>query len=73
MSSGDQFPFDATFDWKNKVFLGQGGFGKVFKAKNLKDGQFYAIKQMIMEQINRDKMLMESLKGEISITMELNS
>ncbi len=45
----------------------------MFKAKNLKDNQFYAIKQMKMEDFNRDKMLMDSLKGEIAITMELNS
>jgi hypothetical protein len=45
----------------------------VFKAKNLKDGQFYAIKQMKMEEFNRDPTLMASLKGEISITMEVNS
>ena len=31
----DQFFFEG-FDWNNRVMLGQGGFGKVFKVKNLK-------------------------------------
>lgn len=68
MDSGDQFPFKDKFDWNNKVFLGEGSYGQVFKAKNLSDGQFYAIKQMKMEEFNHDPMLMESLRGEIAIT-----
>lgn len=55
------------------MFLGEGSYGKVFKAKNIEDGQFYAIKKMRMEEFNHDPMLMASLKGEIDITMDVNS
>ena len=53
--------------------MGEGSYGKVFKAKNLQDGQFYAIKQMRMDDFNKDPTLMASLKGEIQITMDVNS
>lgn len=73
MELGDDFPWGDRFDWKNKQFLGEGSYGKVFKCRNTKDGQLYAIKQMRMEEFNHDPTLMAALKGEIQITMDVNS
>jgi serine/threonine protein kinase len=73
MQAGDEFPYGEDYEWSGKIFLGEGSYGKVFKVKNIKDGQFYAIKQMLMDEFNKDAMLMESLKGEIKVTQEVNS
>ena len=73
MQADDEFPFGADFEWHAKQFLGEGAFGKVFKVRSRKDGQFYAIKQMSMEEINKDAVLMKSLKGEIEVTNEVRS
>ena len=59
----DEFPYGDWFDWANRVPLGEGSFGKVFKVRNFKDGQFYALKQMNMEVFNNDPGLMTSLMG----------
>ena len=59
----DEFPYADAFDWCTRSPLGEGSYGKVFKVRNLKDGQFYAIKQMKMEVFNSDPTLMESLIG----------
>ena len=48
MQASDEFPFGPDFDWHAKIFLGEGAFGKVFKVLSRRDGQYYAIKQMIM-------------------------
>jgi len=73
MESDDDFPWKERFDWKNRVFLGEGSYGKVFKAKNTQDGRFYAIKKMKMEEFNNDPTLMASLRAEIDITIDVNS
>ena len=49
----DQFYFEG-YDWKNKAVLGQGGFGRVFKVRNLKTNQFVAIKQMAMSKFDEE-------------------
>lgn len=63
MQHSDEFPYANKFDWQHKTFLGEGSYGKVYKARNTIDGQFYAIKQMDMTHFNQDPQLMESLKG----------
>ena len=73
MQQADEFPYGDKYDWNSKVFMGEGSYGKVFKARCLADGSFHAIKQMKMEEFNRDPMLMSSLKGEINITKEVDS
>ena len=47
----DEFLFEG-YDWKNREMLGEGGFGKVFKVRNLKLNEFVAIKQMAMEKFD---------------------
>lgn len=48
MHHSDEFPYGEDYHWEEKVLLGEGSYGKVFKVKNKKDGQFYAIKSMNM-------------------------
>jgi serine/threonine protein kinase len=69
----DEFPFAKDFEWAVKDILGGGSFGKVYRVKDKRDGQNYAIKQMLMEPFNKDAKLMEALKSEISITEECAS
>ena len=59
----DDFPFGKDYDWNERIFLGEGSYGKVFKVRSLRDNEFYAIKQMNMECFNKDPVLMRSLKG----------
>lgn len=53
MEDGD-FPFTNDYDWKKRIQIGQGGFGTVFRVKNLKTGNDVAIKQMDMKKFDED-------------------
>ena len=49
--NNDEFVFDG-YDWNHRELLGEGGFGKVFKVRNMKRNEFVAIKQMGMEKFD---------------------
>lgn len=63
MQIDDEFPYGQDFEWRDKVLLGEGSYGKVFKVRCRRDGLFYAIKQMNMEEFNKDAGLMQALQG----------
>lgn len=48
----DQGDVVKKYDLQNKVILGEGAFGQVFKVKNNYDGKFYAIKLQNVNQKN---------------------
>jgi serine/threonine protein kinase len=45
----ESFPFESKYDWKNKIKLGSGSYGVVYKVKKLGSEEFVAIKEMTME------------------------
>jgi serine/threonine protein kinase len=55
-----------------KKALGQGQFGKVFKAEHLETHQIFAIKQIDKRKINANPILKRLLDTEVSIMHEIN-
>jgi hypothetical protein len=33
----NDFPFAKDYDWNERIFLGEGSYGKVFKVRSLRD------------------------------------
>lgn len=58
----DEFPFPKQYDWKNKEFLGRGGFGEVYKVIDKKNKKPYAIKKIDMSKFD-EPFKMEALKN----------
>lgn len=52
--------------WKKTDYLGEGGYGQVFKGKDTKTGNIVAIKVLNMSDFD-SKFLIDSLKTEISV------
>ncbi len=52
--------------------LGQGQFGKVWKAKHYQNGKEYAVKKIDKSKINSNPILKRLLKTEVSIMHEIN-
>ena len=50
----DQFPFEDDYDWNKKECIGSGGFAKVYKVKNIKTGEYVAVKQIDMSKFDQD-------------------
>lgn len=63
------FPFK-DYDWANRVKLGEGSYGVVYKVKKVSTGEFVAIKEMNMSLFT-DKVLVAALKTEIELMKNL--
>ena len=50
--------------------LGQGGFGRVIQVKNKKDNKLYAIKEIIIKDVMKDKL--QDIKKEADILSKFN-
>ena len=72
MIEGSEFPFDKEYDWKNRVQIGRGGFGTVFRVRDLVSGQEVAVKQMDMDKFDQDYKK-QALRNEITAMKELTS
>ena len=59
-------------DYILRKVLGQGQFGKVWKAKHFKNGKEFAIKIIDKKKINRNPILKRLLQTEVSIMNEIN-
>ncbi|KIX96759.1 uncharacterized protein Z520_07479 [Fonsecaea multimorphosa CBS 102226] len=55
-------------EWEESAVLGQGGYGKVVRARNKLDGQFYAVKEIKSESIKE----LENILREVALLAKLN-
>ena len=63
------FPFQG-YDWANRVKLGEGSYGVVYKVKKNSTGEFVAVKEMNMSLFT-DQTLVTALKTEIELMKNL--
>jgi serine/threonine protein kinase len=61
------------YSFNMKDVLGKGSFGKVFKGKNEKTGEFAAVKMIEKKAIQSDEYLMNGLFSEIQVMKKLKS
>jgi serine/threonine-protein kinase ULK/ATG1 len=72
VSSSDCLILNNRYKLEKKI--GEGSYGKVYKAKDIKDNDnLVAIKQVSKMRINRDFYLIEALKKELSIMKFISS
>ena len=53
LNPGTQIKFDNGITYEVEGFLGSGGQGTIYKAKNLSDNQVYALKILVDPKENR--------------------
>ncbi|OAP61321.1 hypothetical protein AYL99_03522 [Fonsecaea erecta] len=55
-------------EWEESTMLGKGGYGKVVRARNKLDGQYYAVKKIKSESTKE----LESILREVTLLAKLN-
>ena len=63
LNPGTQIKFDNGITYEVEGFLGSGGQGTIYKAKNLSDNQFYALKILVDPKENRKELKKRNIRA----------
>lgn len=58
-------------DFELEKVIGQGKFGKVFKAKHRESGRVVALKQMLKSELRNDEQLLRQMRREVELQAHL--